>query len=483
MFTPVMRNSKAVGLTRLFVVLGLVLRMIHYFRDPSVWHDEAALIVNVLHKSFQEQLGHLTFDEAAPPLFLWSEKLVALVFGESTLALRLLPFLASCLGLILFTWVAFQVLKLELVPWAVSLVAFSDRLLWHTCEAKPYALDIFWACALPALFIATRQMVLTRRLLLFVLVSPIVIWSSFPGSFLVGGVILAFIPDLLKFGHRRAWFTAILLVTTIGLSFLTLSLGPVRAQRTGPMESCWLHAFASWDRPWTIPWWSVKSSVEMVDYCFRPAGGILSLFALAGIWCWTRIKAWDLLGLFLVPIVLAWFAACLRCYPFTGARVIAYTMPALALLIAMGVPVVIEGTQKMVSRTLAFSGTAILFAPPMILALIVGISPWSRTEWNDAMDYLNGRLLPTDHVASNAWESSYYFRDLGNRYVAGNPTTALSSNQRLWILIKADTEADRRKVLQEQFGVKTPIQVETQFPGVSVFFVGQGDEVATNSKP
>src|SRR5690242_11169041 len=88
------------------VLLGLFLRAYHYLRDPSVWHDEAALLVNVLPLSFRELLGPLRHAEAAPPLFLWLEWATALLLGDGTLALRLPTFVASCLALTLVAWVA-----------------------------------------------------------------------------------------------------------------------------------------------------------------------------------------------------------------------------------------------------------------------------------------------------------------------------------------------------------------------------------------
>src|SRR5690606_13606385 len=84
------------------LVTGTALRSYHYFRDPSMWHDEAALVVNVLQKSWGELLGPLYWAEAAPPLFLWALRGVSLVLGDGTLALRLIPFVASCLVLVLF---------------------------------------------------------------------------------------------------------------------------------------------------------------------------------------------------------------------------------------------------------------------------------------------------------------------------------------------------------------------------------------------
>ena len=59
------------------------LRSYHYLRGPAVWHDEAALIVNVLEKDYAGLLGPLRFHEAAPPLFLWLEKAVSNTLGEA----------------------------------------------------------------------------------------------------------------------------------------------------------------------------------------------------------------------------------------------------------------------------------------------------------------------------------------------------------------------------------------------------------------
>ena len=479
MAMPTFRTRRGFPWVRMFVLLGLAIRLYHYFRDPPVWHDEAALIVNVLDKSFSEQLGPLIFSEAAPPLFLWLEKLCVLALGDGTYALRLLPFLASCVGLLLFTWLARKVLRADAVPWAVLLFAFSDRLLWHTCEAKPYALDVLAAISLPALYLSTDQLSLPRRLLLFALVGPATIWLSFPGAFLVGGILIAFLPLVWRSRSLASWLAATTLAVAVAGSFLVLTFGPIRAQRCGDMESCWLHAFASWSRPWTIPWWSLKSSVEMVDYCFRPLGGVLAALALGGLWLWANRREWKLLALLVVPIALAWFAACLRAYPYTGARVMVYALPALALLIASVVPLLLARAQRWLPTRVAWCGMTVLFLPPLVSSLVGVVSPWTRTEWNDAMDYVGHHLQSSDRVVSNAWEASYYCREIGPRYTRIETPIEVTDNDRVWVLIEADTESIRRLVLREQFGTSLPVLSETHFPGVSVFCVGQRAEVAS----
>ncbi|MGH7192608.1 MAG: hypothetical protein ACREJM_03635, partial [Candidatus Saccharimonadales bacterium] len=56
--------AKHFSWTAFFLLVGLGLRLYHYLRCPSLWHDEAALVVNVLDKSFGELLGPLRFSEA-----------------------------------------------------------------------------------------------------------------------------------------------------------------------------------------------------------------------------------------------------------------------------------------------------------------------------------------------------------------------------------------------------------------------------------
>src|SRR5262245_64050306 len=92
---------QAVSWTGWLVAFGIGLRCYHYFRNPSMWHDEAALIINVLNKGFTSLLGQLFFAEAAPPLFLWVEKAVSLVLGDGTYDFSLVRFLESC-GFLIF---------------------------------------------------------------------------------------------------------------------------------------------------------------------------------------------------------------------------------------------------------------------------------------------------------------------------------------------------------------------------------------------
>ena len=85
------------------LVLGVALRGYHYFREPSMWHDEAAVAVNVLNRGYAELPGPLAFHEAcaaAVPVagkdrlpVAWRRRLRAAAAGLPG-KLRALPLLA-----------------------------------------------------------------------------------------------------------------------------------------------------------------------------------------------------------------------------------------------------------------------------------------------------------------------------------------------------------------------------------------------------
>ena len=363
-------------------------RAFGYLRNPSLWHDEAALVLNVIGKGFAELLGPLFYSEAAPPLFLWAERAAVLLLGDSTYALRLLPFLAGCLSLLLFVPLARGLLRPEAVPWAVLLFAFNDHLLWHASEAKPYSIDVLAATALAALWWRTRGWPLGRQALLYAALAPLVIFLVYPGCFLLGGLMLALLPVLWR--ERRspaAWLAYAVLALSVGAAFLLLYVGPAAAQRNGDIDSCWVVGFPPWGRGWwAVPVWVVKSSLDMLCYCCAPAGNALVVLLIVGaVGLWRRGERAALL-LLLAPAGLALAASFLGGYPYTGTRILVYLTPAVVLLIAAGVPPALDwlrartrlGTAALVIVLLAAVGTvAHNTAVPYGRPDLAGASRWS----------------------------------------------------------------------------------------------------------
>jgi hypothetical protein len=447
------------------LTLGLALRCYHYLNNPPVWHDEAALIINVLDKDYGELLGPLFYSEAGPPLFMWILKATVPVLGDGTFALRLLPFLASCVAL-----VGMAVLAVRLLPPAgalclVLLFACSDRLLWHCCEAKPYAIDVLLAVGLLALFVKKEEPVPPRllgTLLLLALLSPALVFLSFPACFLLGGAALALLPAVWQARSWRVWAVYGLFGLLLGGSFLALLLGPIHAQKNERMLNCWIHLFPPWDRPWLVPWMLVVRLTEVFRYASEPIGNVLSVLAVGG-----AVRLWRdgrrrLVTFILAPIALAALAWLADQYPLGAARVMVYAAPGALLLVGAGVQPVLDwlGERPRAARV-AGPVLACLLLFPVAQAAYRMMRPWTRLEAAEPSALVWQRRQADEPVLGVRWEHAYYFRQLGPLYRALNrqptepPTLPPTSPEglprgagpevvtRVWVIGEKDEGAQR----------------------------------------
>jgi len=406
------------------VILGLGLRTYHYVSDPPMWHDEAAQVVNVLEKSIPDFQGPLYYAEASPPLFMWQAKAFVLGFGDSTFAFRFLPWLASCLALI-----GMATLGRRLLPstgWIVLtlLFAFSDRLLWHCCEAKPYALDVLlsvgmlgWLFA-EGVFHAGNDFAphrLVRLLLLLAVISPWLVFLSFPACFVLGGTALCLVPLAWR---RRSWGVSCA-YASFGLAllgaFLLLLLGPIRAQHGDILRDCWSWNNPDWSLPWLLPLDLLRRVSEVLRYASEPVGLILTPLAALGGWVLWRQGQRTLVTFLTAPLALNVVAWLLGRYPLGPLRVNAYLAPLVLTLVAAGCAPLCQWLRHQ-GRHLALAPVAALLLLPIGLAGYRLVVPWLRLDSVEAVRLVLARRQHDEPVVGTLWEHRYYFRGLKEAY-------------------------------------------------------------------
>jgi hypothetical protein len=462
------------------VGLGLGLRVYHYGRVPSVWHDEAALIVSVLDRDFRELLGPLCWGEAAPPLFLWLERAVLLLLSDSVFALRLLPLLASCLALLLFQGLARRLLAPAGAITAVLLFAASDRLLWHACEAKPYAIDVLLAVGVLSLHVTTQSWPLGRQLLVRALPAPALIFLSYPGVFLCGASLLASLPAVLRDRRPRILLGYSLWTACVFSAFALVVLGPARAQRCPEMEACWAGHFPDWSRPWSVPGWTLLATLEVVRYCFKPLGQLLAPLALTGGFLWWREGRRALVVVLVVPLALAWTAACLHEYPYGASRLEVFAAPGLALLIGAGIVPALAWLRARQAWLPLVPLLLVAMAP--LLSLYRAAIPWPRPDGGRAAAYIRARQDPDDAIAGNKWEHVYYFRDsaaftlLWDEPLPHPRGCRVAARQefeppgRCWIILCDDAPERRRLPVVGKLADR-PVLERREFEGTTIFLL------------
>jgi len=413
--------------------VGVLVRLVHVLRDPPLWHDEAALVLNAVYLDLSECFGRLLHHEAAPPLFLALERLTVVTCGDSELALRIPPLLIGCFSLIVFADLAHRVLARWPAALAVGLFAASDRLIWHATEAKPYAVDVFVAVLVTWGFVRTLDWPLGLRCAAGVVILPVAEWLSFPACFVVGGLLLALLPAALQASRRERIASVSLGLAVVG-SFVGLALGPARAQQDGAMTGCWVNHFADWSHPAYVPVWAVASTTEVLRYALMPFGQLLLPVAVVGAVRFGR-RDGALLTLLLAPLGLAFVAALVGKYPYGGARVCAFAAPGLILLVADGVPACWNRLRR--RSRLGPIILAVALAPPFAQTAYRVVVPWPRADFRAAVDYVDSEFRDGDVIASDHWEVRYYTRDREDR-VCEPRQIAARRPARVWVLTGTD---------------------------------------------
>jgi hypothetical protein len=337
-------TRRDVALACAIVVVGVILRAVQYFDQSSLWLDEAALARNVVDRSFLDLLRPLDYAQVAPVGFLWLERGAVLAFGASELSLRLLPFLASVLTLVLFAVLGNRVLPPPAAALATWLLATAVPMMFFAADVKPYSVD---ALATVAVALAATAPAGRSRSLR---------WAI--GMGLLGG--LAWVSNVVPFvlagsGIALGMFSAARgspgvrhLAVMAGLwgalagPPIGFAIRNVRPDDAAYLHHRWAEALVPHD-PRSVAAWTWRT---LLDVMGGPGSWELSgalhygapvLFVplvLTGLW-WGWRHQRDAALLLLLPAVVTMVASWLGLYPFAG-RFVIFLLPSLLVVIAAG---------------------------------------------------------------------------------------------------------------------------------------------------
>ncbi len=135
-------NPRTRTLAVLLISFSIALRLIAVFKRGGLVGEELLLTLNVASRSYTGLLQPLSYAQTAPVPFLWAERLAVQLNGVDQAALRVLPFVAGCLTLLLLWAVASQIMSEGDGLLALGLAATSPFLIDSSALVTPYALDV-----------------------------------------------------------------------------------------------------------------------------------------------------------------------------------------------------------------------------------------------------------------------------------------------------------------------------------------------------
>jgi hypothetical protein len=382
-------------ITWALVAAGIVCRLAQYLSDRSFWADESLLVLNIRAKTAQQLLGPLDHHQAAPPLFLVFERLAVHGLGSSEFAFRLLPLACGIAALVLFARLAQRICSPRWGLLAIAVFAFSDRLIWHACEVKPYSGDVFISTAL------TLLVLVKRRMLWIALLAAVAVWFSYPAVLVYAAVSLALLPAALS--SRRTILGWMAMNALVAASFAVVLFLSIRAQHTGALAGYWAEYFLDWHKPLIWPFWLGRRLLALCGYPSPLLGPIVLVGAIAGV-AWLVGKNIEQLLALAGPIAMAVLAAAAHRYPFDGGRLTVFLTPQVLLLMAIGFrALATEWWPTRPGRTVTAIAAAGLIIVPTSNAAWHIFRPRTRGHMRPAAQFIVSHARPTDGIYATPW--------------------------------------------------------------------------------
>jgi hypothetical protein len=355
------------------VGLGIVLRIIAYLHNPSLWLDEALLAHNLIRRDFAALMGTLDHAQIAPLLFLWAERCAVLIAGSGEMALRFLPFLAGCATMPLALWVGRRCLSPGALRIALLLLAISPPLIDYAVQVKPYALDVVFALLILGVTLRLMESPERGRDFLFLgMLGALGPWISFPAGFVMASALTVLFLTHGGSGSDR-WrvrLGGLLLLCLV--SYAVFALSRYDWRDSGGLRETWQRfgGFAPFPpRSGIDVHWYLRAAVRAIGMPGGlPVRSVGVLLAALGITVLAVHRHWSVLGLLGLPIVFALAASAVALYPFTG-RLILYLAPALTFFVATGLAWLWSETARALSAMRLRPRPRVPWAGPLLLAV------------------------------------------------------------------------------------------------------------------
>jgi hypothetical protein len=393
------------------IVMGLGLRLAELLVCRSLSQDEAQLALNVVDRPWSRLFGQLDFNQAAPDGFLAMQKLVVVTFGGNDYTLRLFPFAAGAVALVLLWFLARDVVSRAAATLALGLLAFSGPAVFYATADKQYAVDL--AVAVVLLLLGTRSSDRAhdlRSTVLFAVAGAAGIWLSHSSVFVLAGVSSALFGRAVMLRDRRQTLhvsaASAVWIASFGI-FAATSLGNVAHVRHSLSRSAGV--FPASGAGLFSDTGALRTSLGAFRYIAGvphltlgqfDAGRVIAVLAaaLCLVGFVSLVKRRPVRALMLVgPVVFMLIAWALGQYPLLG-RTQLFLVPVYVLLLA-------EGIAQSAARARAPALRAVAAAVAVLVALAIAVpavrdvarSP-TVNEMKPVLEYIARRQHPHDVV-------------------------------------------------------------------------------------
>lgn len=180
-------NKTSVYISRFLyccIGLGVILHIVPYFYNRSLWIDEAMLASSICTRSFASLIASpLDWGQSAPIGWLFIVKTLTALFGTSEAVLRCWSLVASFACIIVLYLLLKDKIRKNYALLFTALFSLTDKFIYYGNEVKSYMTDNL--CCLLTLYIWQKYREKKISLLKMTIVFSVLIWFSFSAVFFI----------------------------------------------------------------------------------------------------------------------------------------------------------------------------------------------------------------------------------------------------------------------------------------------------------
>jgi hypothetical protein len=336
------------------IFIGISFRLILFFQNRNLIIDEANIVRNIYERDFIGLLKPLSYQQYAPPLFLWMEELWSLLLGYSEQAMRLTALICGIGALFVYRKLLRKILPLYSSLLPLGLFCFAPIVAKYATEVKQYIPDAFVAISLVYTALVLPQFSTTRFRFVaqWILVGSIAIWAAQPSVFVLASVGLYYFVQCLM-DKKWTYIPALLLIGAIWLSqFFIYYWFILRQQINSDYLQSYHQNYFLFLLPQSSSEWQ-HNGLRMVEIINNSVGYYLvpfylgTILILVGFFSLLR-KSMSLFLLLVAPIALTLFAAALHQFSLIE-RVCIFILPFMMILAGFGLDYFIQLGNKVVT--------------------------------------------------------------------------------------------------------------------------------------
>lgn len=396
---PQVNKRIASGLIWAIVIAGLLIRIIVYLQNRNLIIDEANVVRNLYERGFAGLALPLQYEQFAPPVFLWIEKLNTILFGYHEYALRLYPLLCGLASLFLMRAILNKLKVTAIAAWyPLLLLATSAIFIRYSSEVKQYMPDVFIALVLVwcALKWDIEQDSGRAFALKWIATGSIAIWASMPAVFVLAGIGAYYGVEMLSYRAYKKVLPLIFIDTVWLAEFLFYYFSILQPQTEIPGLVSFHQGYFLYVTPVNAhEWWANGQILLNIFWQFGQIGKVATVLHImlftVGVFTLLRHN-FSKAALLLLPIVAVLAASAVNKYSLIE-RLCLFFIPLILLVMAYGLQFIMASLSSGMKYGLAglLAVVGILNAAQMLK------NPFRYEQLTDGIQYVKERnIAPKD---------------------------------------------------------------------------------------